>query len=118
MHPCTGRHKLMPSTNLRHLPVPCQGALICFLRLTVGCYASSNVAAGWEGVPALQRLCPLCGADFCNERHTLLDCPDIGGIAAYGQLFAAHMYVNQFVAGCHCMVMRYINESLGTFAAA
>ena len=107
------------TADLLRVPVPYR-ALVRFLRLRAGCHALPNVAAGWGGVPRSQRLCPLCGAEYCDERHALLECPDLAVLrAAYGRLFAAHMSMREFVWQADLVrVVQYVNECLGMLAAA
>ena len=59
---------------LLRLPLP-HKALVCFLRFRTGCHALPCVTGSWEGVPRSERLCPLCQAQYCDERHVLLECP-------------------------------------------
>ena len=105
------------TADLLRVPVPYR-ALVRFLRLRAGIHALPNVAAGWGGVPRSQS--PLCGGEYCDERHALLECPHLAALrAAYGRLFAAHMSMREFVWQADLVrVVQYVNECLGMLAAA
>ena len=65
--------------DVLRLPLP-RKTLVCLLRLRTGCHSLPNITGAWEGVPRSQRLCPLCGSAYADERHALLECPALAPV--------------------------------------
>ena len=104
-------------TELLRLPLP-HKVMVRLLRLRTGCHGLPNIAGSWAGVPRSQRLCPLCGSQYSDERHALLECPALAALRQqYGQLFSARTCMRSFLwQGDMVQLAKYVVECLKAYA--